>query len=240
MVMNTKSDAFFTDSEKKSIEAAIKEAESRTSGEIVTMVVEQSDSYRDINVLAGIIISAMISMFPAEIVFANSELLLRKFIPSMSWFNQIPDGVRFFAGMSVFIALTIILYFPVKFIFSKFPSLRRTILSIKRMDEEVRERALKGFHEHGLGNTKDATGVLFLLSVFERRVHVLADHGIYTKINQETLDKYATSIGRGIADGKGAEALCGAIKDAGKELEKHFPRKSDDRNELSNRIVTER
>ena len=108
------------------------------------------------------------------------------------------------------------------------------------MDAEVRERALRGFHEHGLANTKDATGVLFLISILERRVHVLADHGIYTKIKQETLDKYADSIGKGIASGKGSEALCNAIKDAGKELEKHFPRKEDDKNELSDRIVTEK
>jgi len=238
--MNKKSETFFTQNEKKSIETAIKEAESRTSGEIVTMVVERSDSYRDIDVIAGLIISALISVYPAGIVYAASETLLRKLIPSMNWYSHIPDGTRFLTGLTVFIALTIILHYPVKLIFMKFPSLKRFILSIKRMDAEVQARALRGFHEHGLDKTKDATGVLFLISILEKRVHVLADHGIYTRIKQESLDKYAASIGKGIASGNGAEALCSAIKDAGQELEKHFPRKIDDRNELSNRIVTEK
>lgn len=238
--MNNKYESFFTEDEKQLIEKSIKEAESRTSGEIVTMVVERSDGYRDIDVIGGITIAAMISVFPAEIVYANSEFLLRKIIPSMSWFSQIPDGTRFVTGLTAFIALTIILHFPVKLLFIKFPKLKRLFLSIKRMDAEVRERALSGFHEHGLGNTRDATGVLFLISIFERRVHVLADHGIYTKIRQETLDKYAASISKGIASGKGAESLCGAIKDAGDELGRHFPGKSDDKNELSDRIITEK
>jgi len=238
--MDNKSETFFTESEKIKIEAAIKAAESRTSGEIVTMIVEKSDGYRDIDLMAGIIISAIIAVYPSEMVYAASELLLRKLLPSMNWLTQIPDGIRFITGLSTFAALTIILQFPVKLIFTKFPLLKRYLIPIKRMDAEVSERALRGFHEHGLGNTKDATGVLFLISILEKRVHVLADHGIYTKIKQETLDRYADSIGKGIASGKGGEALCDAISDAGKELEKYFPRKSDDTNELSDRIVTEK
>jgi len=240
MVMNKKSNAFFTKNEQKAVEAAIREAESNTSGEIVTMVVERSDGYRDIDIIAGIIISAMISVYPAEMVYAYSEVLLRKILPSLNWLAQVPDGMRFITGLTAFAALTVILNFPVKFIFIKFPSLKRFLISIKRMDAEVKERALRGFHEHGLAGTRDATGVLFLISILEKRVHVLADHGIYTKIKQETLDKYASSIGKGIASGKGAEALCNAIKDAGKELEKYFPRKSDDVNELSDSIITEK
>lgn len=235
-----KSETFFTENEKKMVEAAIKEAESRTSGEIVAMIVDKSDEYRDVDVFAGIISAAIISIFPAEIVYANSEAILSKMIPSMSWFSQVPDGARFITGLSVFIALTVILHLPLKFLFMKFLFLKRFLISINRMDAEVQERALRAFHEHGLGETKDATGVLFLLSILERRVYVLADHGIYAKIKQETLDKYAASIGKGIASGKGAEALCSAIRDAGTELEKHFPGRKDDKNELSNRIVTEK
>ena len=238
--MKTKSETFFTENETKAIESAIKDAESRTSGEIVTMVVDRSDSYRDIDLIAGLLISAIISVYPAELVYAASESIIRKLIPTMNWLSQIPDGMRFITGLTAFIALTIILSFPVKIIFKKFASLKRFILSIERMDAEVRERALQGFNENGLNATRDATGVLFLISLFEKRVHVLADHGIYTKIDQETLDRYASTIGKGIASGKGGEALCNAIKDAGKELEKHFPRRRDDTNELPDRIVTEK
>jgi len=238
--MKSKSETFFTEKEKKSIEASIKEAESRTSGEIVTMVVEQSDGYRDTDITAGILSSALLSIYPAELFFANAELLLRKFIPSMSWFSEIPDGTKFVAGLMIFISLTVILTIPMEMIFRKFPLLKRFIISSKRMEAEVKERALRGFHEHGLGNTKDATGVLFLISIFEKRVQILADHGIYTKIKQETLDHFAASVGKGIATGKGGDALCTAIRGIGSELQKHFPKSSDDKNELKDSLVTEK
>ncbi len=238
--MKKNSETFFTENEKNAVESAIKEAESNTSGEIVAIVVAKSDLYRDIDVIAGVIFSAMISVLPAEIFHAHSESILKKLIPSMNWLTQVPDGMRFMSGLTVFIALTVIIYFPAKFLFKKAPSLKRILLSIKRMDEEVRERALRAFHEHGLTDTKDATGVLFLISIFEKRVHILADHGIYSKVRQETLDKYAVSIGEGIASGKGCEALCCAIKDVGDELARYFPHSADDRNELPDRIVTEK
>jgi len=238
--MNKKYESFFTENETREIEAAIKEVESRTSGEIVTMIVKSCDDYRDIDVIVGIIISSILSFYPAEMVYANSGFLLRKLLPSMSWLTQIPDGIRFITGLTAFVIMTAVLFFPVKLVFTKFPSFKRLLIALQRMDFEVRGRALRAFYEHGLDKTRDATGILFLISIFEKRVHVLADHGIYTKIKQKALDKYAGSIGKGIAAGKGGEALLAAIKDAGKELEKHFPRKSDDTNELPDRIVIEK
>jgi len=238
--MKNKSENFFTEKEITEIESAVKHAESGTSGELVAMVVDRSSSYLDIDVAAGIIFSALIAVYPAEIIYTYSAVILRKIIPSMSWLSQVPDGTRFITGLVSFIALVILLVFPVKFLFRKFPGIKRYMVPVSRMELEVKERAIRAFHEHGLSSTRDATGVLFLISIFEKKVYVLADRGIYTKITQETLDRYAGSIAKGIASGRGAEALCQAINDAGAELGKHFPRKSDDTNELSDRIVFEK
>ena len=60
------------------------------------------------------------------------------------------------------------------------------------------------------------------------------------KITHEKLDSYVSGIGKGLSEGKGAEALSNAIREAGKELALYFPRKSDDRNELSDKMVTEK
>jgi putative membrane protein len=240
MVMKNKSEKFFTEKEQADIESAIKQAESRTSGEVVAMVVERSSAYMDIDVLAGILFSALIAVYPADIIFLLAASMLRKIIASLNWFEQVPDSLKFLTGLLSFIAITMVLYLPVKLLFRKFPAVKRHILSLKRKEFEVRERAIRAFHEHGLANTRDATGVLFLISILERKVYVLADRGIYAKIKQDTLDKYASSVAKGIASGKGADALCQAIRDAGEVLEKYFPRKSDDKNELSDRMVFEK
>lgn len=238
--MRYNSETFFNADEKKSIEAAINDSESKTSGEIVAMIVERSDSYRDIDVFISMVIASLISLYPAEIAFAMSGSLLPRIIPAFSWSSDIPDGARFFTGLFAFVLATIILHIPVRALLSGMEQMKTWFIPVKRKDTEVRERALKAFHDNRLGETRDATGVLFLVSLLERRVQILADHGIYKKITQEKLDTYAAGIAKGMKEGKGADALSSAIKEAGRELALHFPRKSDDTNELSDRMVTER
>ena len=54
------------------------------------------------------------------------------------------------------------------------------------MDEAVRARAIRAFHEHGLHRTAEGTGVLVFASLFEREAVVLGDRGIHEKIGDRT------------------------------------------------------
>jgi len=57
--MNTKKSAsFFTEEENTRIRTAIGMAEANTSGEIVTMVVDRSDSYREAEILGAVLTAA--------------------------------------------------------------------------------------------------------------------------------------------------------------------------------------
>jgi putative membrane protein len=53
-----------------------------------------------------------------------------------------------------------------------------------RVNAAVQEAAIAHFFNHGLYRTRDKTGLLVLLSVFERRVWILADRGINAKVPQ--------------------------------------------------------
>lgn len=235
--MKKKSENFFTDNEKKRIESAIRDAESGTSGEIVAMVVDKSDDYRDVDVFVSILLAACAAVIPAEMIFLNTQRILYRIFPDMGWMSGIPDTTRFMTGLLAFMVITLLLYLPFRFILGRAPVLRRFFIPLERRDSEVRERALSEFREQGLDKTRDATGMLFLVSLFEKRVYVLADHGIYEKIKQDSLDVYADMVSRGIAEKRGADALCEAIKSAGTELARYFPRRDDDVNELPDRVI---
>ena len=235
--MKNKSETFFTETEKNNIENTIKEAELKTSGEIVAMVVDKSSEYSDTDFTGSIFLAAIISIIPAQIFFNYSDFILRKLIPAMNWFNEIHDSTRFMTGLTFFILLTMVLHLPIKAMFNKLSFLKRLFITNKKMIEKVEDKAFRGFYRYGLNKTKDATGVLFFISIFEKRVHVLADEGIYSKIKQEELDKYAASISKGIASGNSANALCKAIKDAGEELAIYFPIQKDDVNELPDAVI---
>jgi putative membrane protein len=101
--------------------------------------------------------------------------------------------------------------------------LKRPFLGKGRREKAVRERALKAFYERGLYKTKNHTGVLFFLSLLEKKVWVLADKGIHEKIHQQTLNKFANIVSQGIREGRACEALCEAITGIGELLWEHYP-----------------
>jgi putative membrane protein len=124
-------------------------------------------------------------------------------------------------------------------LFRKVLPLKRSLIGAGRIEAAVRQGAVQAFHEKGLYRTRKNTGVLFFISLLEHKVWVLADKGIYEKIDQETLNRFAQAVSQGIREGRACDALCQAIKDAGEILAKHFPLTPGDTNELPDRVMTE-
>ena len=211
MEERSKAELFFTESEKERLRAAVHDVESRTIGEVVVMVVDSSDDYPEAEIIGGILLSSFISLI----------LTFLFFHASIFWF----------------VPISFVLFFPSSSCCAACPILRSYFLGLIEKEEAVRERAFVAFYEHRLDKTRQRTGVLFFLSLFERKVHVLADQGIYSKIGQETLDRYAGIVVEGIKEGRACNALCQAIQDTGQLLSTHFPTIAGDTNELPDAVI---
>jgi putative membrane protein len=208
-----KSERFFTAEEKEKLKASTHEVESRTIGEIVVMVVDHSDHYIEAEVLGSVLLGSLLSLILSVLFFHAS---LWSYIP-----------------------MSFIFFFPCWFLFIKVEALKKCFIGIRRKEEAVRLRAERAFFERGLYRTKKNTGVLFFVSLLERKVWVLADKGIYEKMNQETLNRFANEVSRGIKEGRACDALSQAIQEIGGYLAKHFPITPDDTNEFSDDVMTE-
>jgi len=208
-----KASGFFTEEENKKIEEAVHAVECCTIGEVAVMVVDSSDEYREAAVLGGVFLAAVAAFSVTEIFFG--------------------------ASLTFFVPLCVLLFFPFRKFFSLLPELKKAFIGTRRKEEAVRERALRAFFEKGLYKTKANTGVLFFLSLLEKKVWVLADKGIYEKIDQETLDRFAKTVSQGVKDRRACDALCSAIDAAGKALSQYFPIEPGDTNELPNAVITE-
>ena len=90
------------------------------------------------------------------------------------------------------------------------------------------------FFSKALHNTKDANGILLYVSVFERRVWVLGDHGIDEKIDPQTWQEIVDLVSQGIKQGSPCRALCDGIERIGTILKDYFPIEADDKDELDN------
>jgi putative membrane protein len=211
--MGTGGKTFFTEEEQKRIEETTRAVECCTIGEVAVMVVESSDRYREAEVMGGVIFGGFLSFLMTISVFDASL-----------WF---------------YIPLSLILFFPGMFLYRKVPRLKASLIGRARREETVRQSAIRAFYEKGLYRTRKNTGVLFFISLLEHKVWVLADKGIYEKIDQQTLNRFAVTVSQGIKEGRACDSLCEAIRGAGDLLAKHFPVSPDDINELSDRIITE-
>ena len=206
-------DKFFTEEERAKIKEATRSVESRTIGEVAVMVVDSSDQYHETEVLGGIFLGSLLALI-VTVTF-------------------------FYSSIWTYILLSFVFFFPSKYLFQKVPVLKTAFIGIRRKEHTVMQRALRAFYEKGLYKTKKNTGVLFFLSLLERKVWVLADKGIHEKIDQNTLNNFASIVSRGIRDGRAGDALCEAITMSGELLAQHFPITSGDTNELPDEVMNE-
>ena len=206
-------DTFFHKEERERITKTIREVESITIGEVVVMVVDSSDQYIEAEVIGGILLGSLLSL-----------------IVTFSFFHS---------SIWSYIPLSFLFFLPSKYVFKKVPILKSTFIGPRRKEHTVMQRALRAFYEKGLYKTKKNTGVLFFLSLLERKVWVLADKGIYEKIEQKTLNRFADIVSQGLRDGHACDALCGAVKESGELLAEHFPITPGDIDELPDEVMNE-
>ncbi|MEA5113398.1 MAG: hypothetical protein VB050_05160 [Geobacteraceae bacterium] len=225
---------FFSDEEINAIRSAIAGAESDTSGEIVPMVVDRSDSYREAEVLGSVLVSGITALA----IEAGLQLYML-WAAGSDWTQGRLETSLALHSISIwtYIPLVFILFFAVRPAFRRFDRLKLLFVGRRRIAEAVRERAVRAFYEKGLYRTRDETGVLILISLLEHKVWILGDRGIDRKIPEKDWLALAGELSDGIREGQSCKALCSVIASCGEELAKHFPRKADDIDELENDLI---
>ena len=216
--MKNLAEKFLNKEERDRIRAAVSEAEKNTSGEIVPMIVAASYHYPMADVLGGASLALPVA------------ILLTYFLGGMLWVG--PTNMWLFMG--IFGIAFVVFHRVVQRVWP----LKRVFISDREIDEEVQEAALISFFKEELYRTRDETGILVFISVFEHRVWVLADRGINAKVNQGQWDGIVAHIVAGIKSGEQADAICEAVKEVGGILAEHFPVREDDVDELDNLIIS--
>ena len=207
----------FSEADRQRISDAVERAESRTSGEIVPVVVARSGSYP-----SALWKAALIGVIPGLLI--HEWLVLGADDWGMSvWSAQLMPMTM--------IAGALLLAAAAHFI----PAVQRILIPAPRLIESVHKRAQQAFLENEVFQTRDRTGILILVSLFEHRVEVLGDSGINAKVDPDDWADVVTDIVSGIKAGKPTDGLVSAIDRCGRLLEQAgVKRRDDDTDELSN------
>ncbi len=207
---------FFSQDDLREIEGAVHAAERRTAGEIVPYAVSHSDHYE-----AAAWKGAALGAFLATLAAGIARWLGESWgAPSLAWVTM-PALV---GGALGYLAAAI-------------RPLKLALAGTAKVDHRVRQRAAAAFLENEVFKTRGRTGVLIFLSLFERRVVVLADAGINARVAQHEWDAIVAGVVDGVRAGRPGKALAAAIARCGELLERdQVTRAADDADELPDRL----
>lgn len=200
-----------TEAEQQRLKDCVAAVEKKTSGEIVPVIASMSSDYARSACLATLF-GALLLSIPAALILGMTTM----------WSFL----VVFLGG-----------YLAASLLVRLRPGLMTLFLSHREKREEVHKAAVINFHAHGLHHTRDLTGILIYVSVFERRVAVLADSGIDAKVDPGVWQEIVDMVTKGIKSGQAPDALCRAVSRCGELITTNFPVRPDDVNELPDLIV---
>jgi putative membrane protein len=210
----------FSEADLARIKAAVKDAESKISGEIVPVFVEKSGFYT-IAHYRGAIFSAAFAF--VLIVFFD------RYVPALAVYD--PLLIFTIVACTGLLGALAANYLPF---------VKRLLVNQQHLDQATKGRAENAFLEAEVFNTRQRTGILIFVSFFEREVIVMADRGISDVVEQQVWDELVQGITAHIRQGKIIQGMEAAIKRCGEILlEKGFVITPDDVNELSDDLRLE-
>jgi putative membrane protein len=219
------------------IEAAVRAAETRTTGEIYCVLAEESSDYHATPLAwaAGVALLA-----PALLLLAGVAVTA----PDVSMFggwtaDQVEDIGEATARAALIgtLLLQVLLFVATLFVVA-IPPVRRALTPPGMKRDRVRQRAEEQFLSKNLHATRERTGVLIYVSAAERMAELIADEGIHSQVDDGAWDRAMAALTAGLKRGRPADGFAAAIAICGDLLAERFPaRPQDNPNELPDAII---
>jgi putative membrane protein len=188
---------------------AIRDAESRTAGEIVVVVAQEASPYRSIPILWALLIALAV---PWPLIALTALGPTRIF------------QIQLLAAL----ALSVFLSMPK----------RRFFLAPRFIKHaRAREAAAREFLRRGLTRTRHRTGVLIYVAMAERYAEIMADAGIADRVDAGLWRGIIRDLTGAIRDGRIADGLMAAVQRSGAILAEHAPPRPGDEDELPNKVI---
>jgi len=208
------------DHERIRLDRRIADAEKRTGAQIVLAVIERSDTYSELPWKAFALGASLAGL-------------------SVSVLDLLRPGWT--SGIAVLIAVVLLLAAGAAgaLLCVSVPRFARLFLDAHRAEVEVRQYAESFFLSREVFATRRRTGVLMLVSLFERQVVVLPDTGLGQRLSKEALQRIIARMTIALASGQVARALEDGLSSLEEVLTVTVPGESGD-NELADEIVEEK
>ncbi len=222
-------DLTLSDSEKARITAAVTAAELKSAGEIVTIIAPRSDTYDDV--------AQDWAVFIAFLAFAVYTTFTPFYTHLIGWALGEWNATLSPRALLGVVFVAVLLKYLVTLLALQWKPLRLFLTPRWTKRHRVRAQALIVFKVTTQQRTAGGTGVLIYLSEEERMAEIIAEAGIYTRVDEGVWRDAMVALIAGVKQGKVADGMIAAVTQVGHVLAAYFPRDPDDVNELPDRVI---
>jgi putative membrane protein len=209
-----------SDHDRAQLDQRVTEAEKRTKAQIVLAVIKRSDTYAELPWKA----------FAMGVSVAGLLVIILDLF-TQTWNSNSMVHIAVAATLAVGAIFALLTVFV--------PGFARLFLSANRAEVEVRQYADSIFLSRELFATDKRTGILLLISLFERRVVILPDKGLSNRLSKDAMrdviaamSTYLRRTETSRAMEEGLERLCRILEPTANGAE-------DTKNELPDDIIEE-
>ena len=210
------------------VSAAIAAAEAKSDGEIIAIAADQSDAYHDVGlhyaVLVLFLVLAFFAIWPHQLELWWTRLMGWTAEPSM---RQLLTLLLGFALLKFLAVLFILKWRPLRLLLT--PGSTKT--------RRVRRRAVMLFKTGAERRTIGRTGILIYLSMGEHRAEIVGDEAITAVTTPETWGEAMAALLKDVKAGRPGEGIVAAVGLIGDVLATHFPKSSEDSNEIPDKLI---
>jgi putative membrane protein len=210
------------------VSAAIAVAEAKSDGEIIAITADQSDAYHDVGlhwaVLAMVAVLAYFAALPGQLEWWHDRLTGWSAEPTL---RELLTLLLFFALLKFLAVLFILKWRPLRMLLT--PGSTKT--------RRVRRRAIMLFKTGAERRTIGRTGILIYLSMAEHRAEIVGDEAITKVTTPETWGEAMTALLSHVKEGRPGDGIVAAVEIIGEVLAEHFPKSSEDSNEIPDKLI---
>jgi putative membrane protein len=222
-------------SDRAALQEVVREAETRTAGEIYCVVAEESSDYGETPLAwaAGVALLAPILLLIAGLRFTIPDLFA-------GWSAAEVGAAGELAVQKALIGTIVLqgVLFAATALIVAIPSVRRALTPSGLKRNRVRRSAAEQFLAKNLHLTRERTGVLIFVSLGERMAEIIADEGIASQVEAEVWDNAMAALIEGLKRDEPAAGFAAAVGLCADVLAERFPpRDGDNPNELPDAVV---
>ena len=191
---------------KTELYQTIEDIENNSQVEIVAMIKANSGNYRDISLLSGAVL-----LFLAYTYFMFAPTVFDVY------------RIYFMTILAFFIGFALVDFIP---------PLQKALAGKKRIEKNVEVYSRAIFQKGGIRHTSKKTGILIYVSIFEKKIKIVADKGTEAMLPAKESEKLKTEFQETFQSANFQTSFLEKLKNSQAVFSKYIPSVEDDINEL--------